>query len=152
MLLSAVEVFSQDTLRKTDFAFSPELIGQGQIFGGANLTIGRVVIEKVVVGMVGTRIGVETNFKSNSDFIIAPKIGYEVSPTFFVLRLSGLCYFQNGNNEFRLLPEVGFSYGGLINLTYGYNIRLTASRIDDLRGHRWCLSFNLNKKLIEELL
>src|SRR5262245_45427379 len=106
-LFFAIQVHSQDTDRKTDFAFSPEVIAQGQIFGGANVTIGTVMIGYGVVGIEGTRIGVESNFRKNSEFIIAPKIGYEFCPTFFVFRLTGITYFQNKETEFRILPEIG---------------------------------------------
>src|SRR5262245_26707992 len=104
-----IKVYSQDTDRKTDFAFSPEVIAQGQIFGGANVTIVKVLIGYGVVVIEGTRIGLETNFRKNSEFMIAPKIGYEFCATVFVLRLTGITYFQNKETEFRILPEVGLS-------------------------------------------
>lgn len=143
-------LLSQEKEKKYDFAFSPELISQKEIFGGANILIGKVVIEKMIIGMSGVRIGFETNFKNNQDFIIAPKIGFEVSGTILVLRLSTTNYFQNDKSEFRVLPEIGLSWGGFVNLTYGYNFRITNSQIDNLSNHRFCLSFNLNKKLIKE--
>jgi len=143
-------VFSQEKEKKYDFAFSPELISQKEIFGGTNIIIGKVVNEKMIIGMSGVRIGFETNFKNNQDFIIAPKIGLEVSGTILVLRLSAANYFQNEKSEFRVLPEIGISWGGFVNLTYGYNCRITNSQIENLSNHRFCLSFNLNKKLIKE--
>lgn len=142
--------FSQEKNKKYDFAFSPGIISQKDMFGEANLLIGKVVIEKGIIGISGLRIGVESNFKSNTEFIIAPKIGYEISATIFSLRLSTLNYFQNNRSDFRVLPEIGFSWGGFVNLTYGYNFRLTSTEIENLSKHRFCLSFNLNKKLIKE--
>ena len=142
--------FSQEKNKKYDFAFSPGLICQKETFGEVNLLVGKVIIEKGIIGMSGIRMGVESNFKSNSEFIIAPKIGYEITATIFSLRLSTLNYFQNSRNDFRFLPEIGLSWGGFVNLTYGYNFRLTSTEIEDLSKHRFCLSFNLNKKLIKE--
>ena len=150
LIIFSISCYSQESKKKFDFAFSPEIISQKEIFGGANLLIGKVVIEKMVVGMSGTRIGFESNFKNNGDFIIAPKIGYETSGTILVMRLSAINYFQSNKSEFRILPEIGLSWGGFVNLTYGYNFRLTNSQIDNLSKHRFCLSFNFNKKLIKD--
>jgi hypothetical protein len=150
IIIFSASIFSQEKKEKYDFAFSPELISQKDVFGGANLLIGKVVNEKMIIGMSGVRIGVESNLKNNQDLIIAPKVGLEISGTIVVMRFSAVNYFQNGRSEFRLLPEIGLSSGGFVNLTYGYNFRLTNKQIYDLSGHRFCLSFNLNRKLIKE--
>ncbi|MCZ8298385.1 MAG: hypothetical protein O9297_14335 [Flavobacterium sp.] len=150
IIIFSASVYSQEKKKKYDFAFSPELISQKDLFGGANLLIGRVVNEKMIIGMSGVRIGVESNLKNNSDLIIAPKVGFETSGTILIMRFSAVNYFQNTKSEFRLLPEIGLSWGGFVNLTYGYNFRITNKQINDLSGHRFCLSFNLNRKLIKE--
>lgn len=149
-IIFSTAIFSQEKKKKYDFAFSPELVTQKEIFVGANLLVGKVTIEKMSIGMSGVRIGFESNLKSNLDFIIAPKIGVEISSTILVMRLSAVNYFQNDKSEFRIVPEIGLSWGGFVNLTYGYNFRLTNSQIDNLNSHRFCLSFNLNKRLIKE--
>ena len=150
MIIFSTNIFSQEKKRKFDFAFSPELISQRDLFGGANLLIGKVINEKMIIGMSGVRIGVESNFKNKQDLIFAPKVGVEISGTIVVIRLSALNYFQNDKSEFRLLPEIGLSWGGFVNLTYGYNFRITNRQIEDFSQHRICLSFNLNRKLIKE--
>ena len=109
MIIFSTSIFSQEKKGKYDFAFSPELISQRDLFGGANLLIGKVINEKMIIGMSGVRIGVESNFKNKQDLIIAPKVGVEISGTIVVMRLSAVNYFQNDKSEFRLLPEIGLS-------------------------------------------
>lgn len=150
IILLSANMYSQEKRKKYDFAFSPELISQKGFYGGANVVIGKVISEKMIIGMSGVRIGVESNFKNGTDCIIAPKLGFETSGTILIMRFSAVNYFQNTKSEFRLLPEIGLSWGGFVNLTYGYNFRITNKQINDLSGHRFCLSFNLNKKLIKE--
>lgn len=150
VFFSITNAFGQNK-KQTDFIFSPGIILQKGVFLEANLFIGEVITEtsiKVpVVGVQGWRVGLESNLQSGDNFVIAPKIGYELSATVFVLRLSAVNYFQNGNSEFRVLPEVGFSAGGWANLTYGYGIPLNDGNLRDVSRHRLSLSFNLNKRL-----
>ncbi|WP_299098407.1 hypothetical protein [uncultured Winogradskyella sp.] len=155
LILSSFLCYSQEekslTESKTDFAFSPGLILQGNLFADVNVLIGKVTVDfksKVpIVGISGFRLGFESNFLTNENFTIAPKIGYEISPMFFTMRLSAVNYFQNGNSEFRVLPELGFSLGGWVNLTYGYGIALKDENLKNVSNHRVALTFNLNKKL-----
>ncbi|GAA4054853.1 hypothetical protein [Flavobacterium chungnamense] len=133
--------------KKYDFAFSPGIILQGNTFNELNLTIGKISTENWTVGIVGWRLGIESNFKYDREFIIAPKIGYDISMTYFTVRLSGINYFQNKNSEFRILPKIGVSLGGSFCLTYGYGISLNKSDISGLSNHRMGLSFNFNKQL-----
>lgn len=138
-----------------DYVFSPGIIIQKDIFSEFNITIGDVSSEQhpkmpPIIGIIGYRIGLETNFKNKESFIIAPKIGYEISITFFTVRLSALNYFKNKQSEFRLLPELGLSIGGSINLTYGYGISI-GNTINDISNHRLGLSFNINRRLNKAL-
>ncbi len=135
------------TSKKYDYAFSPGIISQGNMFNELNLTIGKVSTENWTVGIVGWRLGLESNFKYDKEFIIAPKIGYDISMTYFTVRLSAINYFQNKKSEFRLLPEIGISLGGSLCLTYGYGISINNSDISGLSNHRIGLSFNINKRL-----
>ena len=136
--------------RKLDVVFSPGVILQNNLFGELNILVGFIKVEDGKIpftGVGGLRLGVESNFRNGNNYIIAPKIGFEISALIFSARLSAINYFQNGNSEFRILPEVGFSLGGRINLTYGYGISLNDGNINGLSNHRLGLSFNLNKKL-----
>ena len=142
--------FSQDQHKK-DVVFSPGILVQKALFFEANLLVGDVTVDtqsKIpMVGAEGWRIGIESNLQNNTNFVIAPKIGYEISPLFYTLRFSVVNYFQDGNSEFRLLPELGYSLGGWINLTYGYGISVNNGNLRDVSRHRVSLTFNLNKRL-----
>ena len=135
------------------FVFSPGIIIQKEIFTEFSIGYGDIYTDfkpKMVpnIGFKGFKLGMETNLKSKADFIIAPKIGYEISITYFSIRLSALNYFKNNQSEFRLLPEAGISLGGLVNLTYGYGIGF-GNTIHEISNHRLTLSFNLNRKLFK---
>lgn len=135
-----------------DFAFSPGIIVQRNIFLDANVLIGKTfsnLNSKIpIVGIQGIRIGLETD--CNNTF--APKIGYELTPMIYTLRLSAINYFQNDNTEFRIIPEIGLSFYSWINLTYGYGISLNNGNISDIGHHRIALTFNFNKKLSKKYL
>jgi hypothetical protein len=157
LILSSAHCYAQEedrqTESKTDFVFSPGLILQGNFFADVNIIVGKTIVDtnsKIpVVGVKGFRFGFESNFRDNENYTIAPKIGYEISPMLYTLRLSAVNYFQNGNSEFRILPEIGLSFGGWVNLTYGYGIAFKDSNLNNVGNHRVSLSFNLNRKLRE---
>jgi hypothetical protein len=137
---------------KFAIAFSPGIIIQRNVFLDANILIGKVMVDlnpKVPnVGIQGIRIGLE----SDCNNIIAPKIGYEFTPMIFSSRLSVANYFQNGNSEFRIIPELGLSFYSWMNLTYGYGISIGNDRISDIGHHRVSLTFNFNKRLGKKYL
>ncbi|MCB0463766.1 MAG: hypothetical protein KDC81_13780 [Flavobacteriaceae bacterium] len=136
---------------KTDFVLSSGIILQSNLFADVNIIAGKVAVENSkipIVGVTGFRIGFESNFRSDENYTIAPKLGYEISATVFSMRLSTVNYFQNDKSEFRLLPEIGFSYLGFINLTYGYGIAFNNGNLRNVSNHRLSLSINLNRKLM----
>ncbi len=90
----SLSTYAQDKKGKYDYAFSPEVISQNDFFGGMILLIGKVVNEKMIIGMSGLRIGFESNFKDCQNLIFAPKLGFETSGTIFVLRMSAANFFS----------------------------------------------------------
>jgi len=138
-----------------DILFSPGLIVQHETFLEFNMYIGDVTVlpsSKIpIVGVDGFRIGVETNLRDGHNHTIAPKIGYEMAVTIMALRLSAVNYFQNGRSEFRLLPELGISIYGWVNLTYGYGIPFNDGNLNNVSYHRVGLSFNLDRRLYDEI-
>ncbi|NRD20736.1 hypothetical protein HNV08_11810 [Winogradskyella eckloniae] len=139
--------------RKLNLVFSSGVLVQKEVFTEFNVIIGNVSNEfppKMfpIVGVQGLRIGMETNLKRDENFNIAPKLGYEISITFFSIRLSALNYFKNEQSEFRILPELGASFGGMVNLTYGYGISFN-NTIGGISNHRLSLNINLNRKLMK---
>ncbi|MCD2260969.1 hypothetical protein [Psychroserpens luteolus] len=156
-LFSYAQSGEPDKYKKTynDIIFSPGLIVQHETFLEFNMLIGDVTVvtngKIPIVGVDGFRIGVETNLRDGRNHTIAPKIGYELSATVFAIRLSAVNYFQNGNSEFRVLPEVGISMGGWANLTYGYGIPFNNGNLNNVSNHRVGLSFNLDRRLSDEV-
>lgn len=147
-LLFSISLFSQDTIKKakTEYMFSPGVIVQGNLHNELNFMIGQKGEFMIMPSFNGIRIGVESNMKYDKDFIIAPKIGYEFSMSVLVFRINAINYFQNGNSNFYIYPEVGIGLGGSVNLTYGYN-SLKNNEIIGLSKHRIGLSINLNRNL-----
>ena len=144
-------LLAQGTDSELNCALSPGMIVQKDVFAELNVIVGKVVADNMMVGIAGLRIGAESNLESNSDFILAPKIGFEASGVLFSGLISAVNYFQNGNSEFRMVPEIGFSLGGFVNLTYGYGIKFETSDIRNLSQHRISFTFNLNRELIDGL-
>lgn len=149
LLGTSSALFAQDETAVKGFAFSPGVIVQREVFTEANLTYGDIENTKMLVGISGYRLGIESNLKSGKEFTIAPKFGYEIAMTLLTIRVSGIQYFQNGNSEFRLVPEAGICLGGAVNLTYGYGIRFKSDEITNLAQHRLSLTLNINKTLFQ---
>ena len=68
----------------------------------------------------GYKYGIEATYYKN--FIIAPKVSYEINAMFLCFRAGISPYFSKNSFDLRILPEIGFSLYGKANLCYGYNI------------------------------
>jgi hypothetical protein len=136
---------------KKQFILSPGISLQKSFFAELNLTFANKSLlenfsETGTSLIIGPRIGLELGNINNRTFI-APKIGYEVSGMFFCLRGNLVYYIENGNNDLRILPEIGISYLGFANLTYGYGFPITKNKIEVINNSNVRLTFNLSKKL-----
>lgn len=117
----------------------------------ANLMYGLVGCDGMFCGMAGFRLGVESNLADGNDLVVAPKIGIEVANWIIITRLSVVDYIKGSQSELRILPEVGLSFLGLINATYGYGARLTATNIDNIGSHRFEVSMNVSFEMLGAL-
>jgi hypothetical protein len=129
---------------------SPGVSYQRQFFGELNVMFSKLWIEHAGTAIIGPRIGVESNF-SPTNFIYAPKIGYELSGLLISTRANMVGYIEKDKLDLRILPELGTSFLGAVNLTYGYNIPLKAFRATDVSKHRATLTANLDLELWEAL-
>jgi hypothetical protein len=77
-----------------------------------------------IIGVSEYRIGFESNFRSRENFVKAPKNRLWIFYISLIGSISVANYFQNGDLELRLLPEIEWTLLGKINVTYGYGIRL----------------------------
>ncbi len=131
-----------------NLALSPGVVFQKQTFGELNLLIGRYESSMSGNAFGGVRLGAETNFRKGTENIWAPKIGVELSGMVICARGTMLYYIADANRQLCFLPELGISFLGFANLTYGYNFKLSAGTIDGIVRHRVCLSLNLNPQLM----
>lgn len=139
---------AQDYQKQTpDIIPSLGYIYQWDSYLDANVIIGDDI--NYFIWYHGLRLGLETNLQSGADFIIAPKIGYVLSLGLLVLRLSAIDYIQGSQNEFRLLPEVGFTIVGVIDLTYGSGIQISKSEVPGISSQRFGVCINVTKLLKE---
>lgn len=134
-----------------NMALSPGMIFQKQTFGEINLLVGRYESSMTGNALYGIRMGAESNFRNGDQNIWAPKIGVELSGIVICMRVTTLYYVTEGNNQWRFLPELGISFLGFANLTYGYNFRLSGEPLDGIVNHRVCLSLNLNPQLMGDV-
>ena len=149
-ILFAVSVNGQTSEERRKVILSPGVSYQGQFFGELNLMFSKLWIEHAGTAIIGPRIGVESNFNPTK-FIYAPKIGYEISGLLIAMRASTIGYIEKGKLDLRILPELGTSLLGAVNLTYGYNIPLKTFRATDVTKHRVTLTANLDFELWEAL-
>jgi hypothetical protein len=89
-------------------------------------------------------LDIETNFNKN-DFVIAPKIGYELAGMVFCFRGNAVCYFHKSQRDLRLLPEIGITLACMVNITYGYGFPILDNKILDIGRSRITLTINLHK-------
>lgn len=140
--------------RKIDppnIALSPGILFQKQAFGELNLLVGRYSSETGGNAFAGVRLGAETNFRNGSENIWAPKVGVELSGMVICMRATTLYYISGTTTQWRFLPEIGISFLGFANLTYGYNFKLSGDPINGIINHRVCLSINLNPQLMRDV-
>ena len=137
-------------LAQKKLILSPGVSYQKEFFGELSIMYAETAMNHTGFGIYGPKLGVELNFKSDN-FIYAPKLGFEIDVLFFSVRANIVSYIDSGDVDLRLLPEVGFSFLGLANLTYGYSIPVLSYRIEDISRHRVTLTFNLSRDLWRDI-
>ncbi len=132
------------------------------IAGGAGYTAGELVRilanhPKVLLKYIqsGSHAG-ELVSKVHRDLLYLPlrfsEIDFsDIDVLFLSVRASAVSYVENRNVDLRILPEVGFSFFGLANLTYGYGIPVMSHRIEEVSRHRVTLTFNLSRNLWRDI-
>jgi hypothetical protein len=93
------------------------------------------------VGYSGIKIGSEFNVGPDN-FVIGPKIGYELDLLFFGGSINFVDYTDFKTQDFRFMPEVGFSILGRVNLFYSYSIPLGENKISGVGSNRLGLTVN----------
>lgn len=150
VLLLLFIALSFSCLAQKKLIFSPGVSYQKDFFGELSIMYAETAMNHTGLGIYGPKVGVEVNFDSKN-FIYAPKLGFEVDVLFFSLRASAVSYIDKGDVDLRILPEVGLSFFGLANLTYGYSIPTLNYRAHDVSRHRVTLTFNLSRDLWKDI-
>lgn len=150
ILLLVLTAYSSVGLAQKKLILSPGVSYQKQLFAELSIMYAETAMNNTGLGIYGPKLGVEVNFKPDS-FIYAPKLGFEVDVLFLSVRASAVSYVENRNVDLRILPEVGFSFFGLANLTYGYGIPVMSHRIEEVSRHRVTLTFNLSRNLWRDI-
>lgn len=139
---------------KNELVFSPEVSYQKQFFLGLGLIYAdfKSLHDGSMNGTVvaGPKIVIGFNCNSANPIVIT-KMGYELSGQFVCLRANAVYYQGKQKSDLRLLPEIGFTLLGAVDLTYGIGFPLLKNRIDEVSRSTISLSFNLNKNLWRQL-
>jgi hypothetical protein len=100
--------------------------------------------DKFIIGFSGFTAGGSFHF-NNENAVVAAKVGYEyVAVWLFAGKLDCAYYTDTDVGDLRLVPQLGFSLVGLVNLYYGYKIPLAGYRLDPVGRHCINLTCNLN--------
>jgi len=144
-------VFSQKTslIKNPRFVWSIGGAYQGSFLFETNVTYSKFKSGWVIVTR-GPRIGIESHL-SQDNFIYAPKIGYEYNAVLVAFRGSAISYFDHGKPDLRLLPEIGLTLFGLVDLTYGYSFPLSHFRSEAIGRNRIALSINFDAVVFQDL-
>ena len=148
--------YAQGEVRKSNhkLVLSPAISYQKQLFAELNFIYANTNAlsnkSHNTAVVAGPRIGIEYNCNP-ANTIVVSKAGYELSGQLICVRANMVYYMGKHNNDLRLLPEIGFSLLGAINLTYGIAIPLLNQKITELSKSRITLSFNCNKNLWKQL-
>ena len=94
----------------------------------------------------GPFIGYETNFSSSND-LRGFRIGLESNFSYLVGKISMVNYFNKNNSDFKITPEIGFSFLQIFSLTYGHNFSLSKYKSNEISSNKVGISIFLNKKL-----
>jgi hypothetical protein len=76
----------------------------------------------------------------DTNSVLSTKLSFEVATILFGSRISLSNYTDFHINQMTVLPEAGFSYSGIISIMYGYNVYLTANKLN-LSRHSLSISF-----------
>jgi hypothetical protein len=149
LILTLTSLYSQDTLTNHNF-FDDYKSGivMGCIFQDKTYaTIGGVFAQDYDRKTRQTLgFGICADFSLNtSSTIIGPRAFFEVTKGIFGYRINLAYYFQNRDEDFRVIPEVYLTLYGRVNFCYGLSLATPNRTINDLGLHRFSLQFNFIK-------
>ena len=105
-------------------------------------------------GMLGTNLGktyapnYALGIYADVIFVNQPIIGQRVKVNLNHLGIFGINfnvanYYRNGQNDFRITPEINFSYQGKVNLFAGYNFSISDHKFSEIGDFKLGMNVNL---------
>jgi len=96
------------------------------------------------VGIYNHNLFISTEFNLNNNFILGPKIGYELNLLIFQIRLNIIDYTNlQQDNLFVFRPDIGLTFFGLFSISYGYNVFLAGNNFNMVDRHTIGLTYNM---------
>jgi hypothetical protein len=148
---------SQDSVHVTPFErywTKPRIVPkigfgtQSTAFIEAGVQLHQIYVHPLALASAGPYFTVDALIKKNNpidDFIIGPKIGYEVTGGLFGLAADFTYYTDFSRESVMFTPKAGLTILGFADLFYGYNLSLSSDTFKSISKNRFSLVFNINK-------
>lgn len=153
LLLAGISANSQDTVNIRPFEghwIKPRLIPkvgfgvQDAAFAEVGIAWHKIYVHPLSLASAGPYLTVDGVILEN-DFILGPKIGYEITAGLIGLAADVTYYTDFDRESLVVTPKAGLSVLGFANLFYGYNITLSEDSFKSISKNRFSLVFNINK-------
>lgn len=79
------------------------------------------------------------------------KAGFESALMIFMWAAEAKYTTDNKNAKFCITPKAGLSLLGVVNVLYGYNLRIGNNDFTDIGRHQVSLTANLSKSILKEI-
>lgn len=152
LLLIACTARSQDTVNIRPFErywTQPRIIPkiglgvQDVGFIDAGVQLHQIYVHPLSLASAGPYLTVEGVILED-DFILGPKLGYEVTAGLIGLAVDFTYYTDFEREALMITPKAGLSVLGFVDLFYGYNISVSEDSFKSISKNRFSLIFNVN--------
>jgi hypothetical protein len=129
-----------------DYQFGPEggLAYQKGLYGELGVAYSDDLDDGEIHFLMDTyKIAAQYNFNSSSP-IFVPKVCAEFNLLILCFRANMEDFTDFHINDYRVTPEVGICFLGIVSLCYGWNIPLTNNRLGNVGAHVLSLNFTYN--------
>src|SRR5205807_1421321 len=92
----------------------------------------------------GTGLCVDVALNTNT-LTVGPRIFVEERMDYVGVRLNAANYFRRQESDFRIMPEIYFSFLGIVNIAFGYSVPLSTKAFGDISTYRFTITYNFIK-------
>ncbi|MEO5603105.1 MAG: hypothetical protein ABIR06_19440 [Cyclobacteriaceae bacterium] len=152
-LMASISLWGQDTVNIRPFErywtkarLIPKVgIGvQETAFAEIGIQLHKIYIHPLSLASAGPYLTVD-GIIQDDEFIVGPKLGYEITAGLVGLALDATYYTDFDNESILFTPRAGISIMGFVNLFYGRNVAVSEYQFKGIDKNRFSLVFNLNK-------